>query len=317
MRRCDHLDPIARSSARGGSCRNAPTHGPALQLGFLTCLDVRTAPRGTLRHSGKRASKRIARYWLLGTADAVLKAMSQSRTSALGRIGGVTLSAILASCGGSSSSAQPTTDASLMDAPLDATALDADGAPPRAAPSDATLDEDAGADGDAGCLSQPQADDPARTVTFVLTNSSTQPRYVIASSNNCQPYQVDDYDPAPPPSFSIFDTCEGLDAGATAGFATLAPGATYTFTWDGRYPVPYTTLYACGQGLGCSNRNYSARRLAPGGAHSASFVVADDMPTFVPLTADGLADAAVPCTSPCPSSVWGGSATRATSCPRS
>jgi hypothetical protein len=144
--------------------------------------------------------------------------------------------------------------------------------------ADAGTDEDA----DAGCPWYPPSGDPPRSVTFVLTNASATPRFVITGSDDtCHPYTVDDLDVTGTWAPCFF---EGADAGGQAFvFSAIAPDASVSVSWDGLQTVVQNGVMNCGlyvpEPTGCVQTTYSVRKAMAPGAHIARFGVALGSPS--------------------------------------
>jgi hypothetical protein len=142
-----------------------------------------------------------------------------------------------------------------------------DGGAPRDATSsrDADFREDAAAGIDAGPADVPVGRDsgpdggpPAQeiasrqTVTVVLTNTSTIEIWVPSSAWNCDLFSVQDSRGSVPIGlgFQCICECPMPPPSYVQSYALLAPGASYTMTWDARRLVTWTEEVECPRGPG-------------------------------------------------------------------
>jgi hypothetical protein len=159
---------------------------------------------------------------------------------------------------------------------------------------DATLPGDAQEEslGDAGCpLYELPPDDPARSVSFILTNASDAGRYLVTSGQGCRPFTIDDFDPAASPTTPV-SVCTDVigDAGnGDVGFTYLPPDGSTTVTWDGLKPVPYEALFLNSGAWACIYfgftadqcllRTFTMLKAVSGLSHVAAFGVATAPPS--------------------------------------
>ena len=169
---------------------------------------------------------------------------------------------LMTACGGSTTSATgpdastppdaaitPPTDAALSDAPFESSTADADAA------GDASIVSD----GATTCSPGPETAS-RQSVAVVVTNNATADRYLVTAGNWCDPYSFSFSQQAPLAlnlGFQCLCECPNPGPARPGGLHRLAPGESFTLTWDAR------SLTTCSQSVDCATMGWPGLGSAP------------------------------------------------------
>jgi hypothetical protein len=159
------------------------------------------------------------------------------------------------------------------DADSDAgTDADADADADAEADVDAVADADT--DADTSCQMTRVPDQPSMaTVNFVLTNTSSEDRYVVTSGQYCKAIQIGDFILS---TQSWQEQCEGPMPYVTVTFTRVAAGASLTVPWDARQAVAYATNVDCSwtNGSPCQSTQMASLQPVSSGSYVATLGIA-------------------------------------------
>jgi hypothetical protein len=167
----------------------------------------------------------------------------------------------LAACGGTSTSTTgpdastptdaaiaPLTDATTSDAPSESSTADADSGDASVVP-------------DAATTCAPGPDTASRqSVAVVVTNDATADRYLVTEGNWCDPYAFSFSQEAPLAlniGFQCLCECPNPGPARPGALHRLAPGESFTLTWDAR------SLVTCSQSVDCATLGWPGLGSAP------------------------------------------------------